>query len=113
MSREKIKIDKEDFDKFLEMSKELTEKYNSLFNEVEIVKKSLIEKQIPQSEAKVGAEKDSAFQSFEIRFITINTPEDLARHQVQIQEFRKKLESLMREYKVAQLNATILKRLWG
>ena len=61
------------------------------------------------SKEKIKVEKeDFAFWSAEIRFGTLaeglNSPE-------RVKEFRKKLEMLMREYKVAQLNATILKRL--
>ena len=102
MSKEKIKVEKEDLFNYLKLVEELKK-------EIELFKQQLVEKQISQSEPKVGAPKeDFAFWSAEIRFGTLaeglNSPE-------RVKEFRKKLEMLMREYKVAQLNATILKRL--
>jgi len=98
MSKEKIQIEKEDLFNYLKL-------VEGLRKEIELIKQQLIEKQISQPEPKVGTpEEDSAFWSAEIRFGVLDSPE-------RIKEFREKLEALMREYKVAQLNATILKKL--
>ena len=98
MSKEKIQVDKEDLFSYLKLIEDLRK-------EIELIKQQLGEKQISQPESKVGApEEDFAFWSAEIRFGVLDNPE-------RIKEFRNKLEALMREYKIASLNAQILKRL--
>jgi len=98
MSKEKIQVDKEDLFNYLKLIEELKK-------EIELIKQQLVEKQISQPEPKVGTpEEDFAFWSAEIRFGVLDSPE-------RVKEFRNKLEALMREYKIASLNAQILKRL--
>jgi hypothetical protein len=69
-------------------------------------------KQLPQLKvAPQPSGEEGAFWCAEISFHSAKTPQELALTQQKIQEFRKKLEQLMKEHRVSQVSASILKKL--
>ena len=111
--KEKIKIDKEDWDLVIRSFKDVNEKYKLLFNDIKFIKEELDKKKegiIPQP-LKVGTSDDDVFFCATLHFGVPETIQELAQQKISLEEFKVKLEKLMRGYKIGQTQAQILKKL--
>ena len=106
--KEKITIDKEDWDL-------LIKSYTGLTKDMKFVKEELQKRDkvevVPQPQQKVGAYKDSVFMCATIHFGAPKDIQEVAQQKVALEEFKIKLEKLMREHKIGQVTAQILKKL--
>jgi len=106
----KIKVDKDFFTELLKANTELREGLKNLKTEFEKFKK--IEPKEPQPKIVIrNPQADSVFSSYETITENPKTPQEVMLFNSKVGEFRQKLLTLMKEYKVVQLTASILKKI--
>ena len=102
---EKIEVDKDFLTRVLELLTILKER-------VDLIEQGGLKSKTPPNKV-ISPQKDYVFQCAEVQSVNRipPTPEDIIRYTQRSEEFRKKVETLMKEYKVMQFTAFFLKKL--